>query len=160
MEERMESVIKKIAIVLVGIAGVVLAFMLVFTLSDVIMRAFGRPILGGFEIISFSGAVAIGFALPYTTIMKGHVLVDFVLERLSPKKRAAMETMTRVLSIFLFLWIAWNFFVYGLDLIRNKEVTQMFKMPFYPISFGLAFSCLIQCLALVLQLVRIQRGSR
>jgi hypothetical protein len=71
-----------------------------------------------------------------------------------------METMTRVLSIFLFLWIAWNFFVYGLDLIRNKEVTQMFKMPFYPISFGLAFSCLIQCLALVLQLVRIQRGSR
>lgn len=156
----MELVVRKTAIFLLAIAGVVLAFMLIFTLTDVVMRAMGRPILGGFEIISFSGAVAIGFALPYTTLMKGHVLVDFVLERLSPKGRAGMETITRLISILLFLWIGWNFFIYGIDLIKNKEVTQMFKMPFYPISFGLAFSCLIQCLALVLQVFRIRGGSR
>lgn len=156
----MDLMVRRLAIFLAAIAGVVLAFMLVFTLTDVIMRAVGRPILGGFEIISFSGAVAIGFALPYTTLMKGHVLVDFVLEMLSPKNRSRMQLVTRIVSILLFLWIAWNFFIYGVDLIRTKEVTQMFKMPFYPISFGLAFSCLVQCLALFSQALKLRGESR
>jgi TRAP-type C4-dicarboxylate transport system permease small subunit len=157
---RMELLIRRTAISLLVIAGVVLAFMLIYTLTDVVMRALGRPIVGGFEIISFSGAVAIGFALPYTTLMKSHVLVDFALEKLSPTRRAGMEKMTRIVSILLFLWIGYNFFDYGLDLIRNKDVTPMFKMPFYPISFGLAFVCLIQSLVLVMQLFRIREGSR
>ena len=156
----MEALIRRTAILLLVIASVVLAFMLIFTLADVLMRAVGRPILGGFEIISFSGAVAIGFALPYTTLKKSHVLVDFALEMLSQKGKARMETITRIVSILLFLWIGSNFFLYGLDLIRNKEVTPMFKMPFYPISFGLAFACLIQCLVLVTQVAKIREGSR
>ncbi len=155
----MESLVRKLSIFLAAIAGVVLAFMLIFTLTDVVSRAMGRPILGGFEVISFSGAVAIGFALPYTTLMKSHVLVDFVLEMLSARGRARMEIATRIVSLLLFLWIGWNFFTYGLDLIRTKEVTQMFKMPFYPISFGLAFSCLVQCLALVAQITKLKGAA-
>jgi len=33
----------------------------------------------------------------------------------------------------------------SLDLIKAKEVTPVFRMPYYPISFGLAFCCIIQC---------------
>jgi hypothetical protein len=46
--------------------------MLLFTLTNVVMRAFGKPI-GDFEIISFLGAVVIGFAIPYTSLHKGHI---------------------------------------------------------------------------------------
>jgi TRAP-type C4-dicarboxylate transport system permease small subunit len=160
MEERMELLVRRLAISLLMVAGVVLAFMLIFTLTDVITRAMGRPILGSFEIISFSGAVAIGFSLPWTTLMKSHVLVDFALDKLTKKGRARMETITRIVAILLFLWIGYNFFDYGLDLIRNKEVTPMFKMPFYPISFGLAFACLIQCLVLIMQVKKICKETR
>ena len=60
------------------ISGLTLAFMFFFTLTDVVMRAFGKPIVGDFEIISFLGAVVIGFAIPYTTLLKGHVTRRFL----------------------------------------------------------------------------------
>ena len=57
---------RKMCRFLLLISGLTLAFMLVFTLTDVIMRAFGKPIVGDYEVISFLGAVVVGFAIPYT----------------------------------------------------------------------------------------------
>ncbi len=56
-----------------------------------------------------------------------------------------MQVTTRVVSIALFLWMGWNFVVMSLDLIKSREVTPVFRLPYYPISFGLAFVCLVQC---------------
>ena len=55
------------------IAGITLAFMMLVTFTDVVMRIFGRPIVGTMEIISFCGAVVIGFAIPYWSWMEVHV---------------------------------------------------------------------------------------
>lgn len=140
------------------IAGLTLAFMFLFTLFNVIMRAFGKPIVGDFEIISFLGAVVFGLSIPYTSLLKGHVFVDFLIEKLSPKAGATMEVITRVLGIALFLWMSWNFITMSLDLIKSKEVTPVFQLPYYPISFGLAFSCIIECLTLALQIKLTIRG--
>jgi len=132
--------------------------MFLFTLTDVILRAFGKPVVGDFEIISFLGAVVIGFAIPYTSLMKGHISVDLVLEKLPKKASNGIQIATRILSIALFLWIGWYFVVMSLDLIRTKEVTPVFRLPYYPISFGLAFSCLIQCFPLFSQMMKIFGG--
>jgi TRAP-type C4-dicarboxylate transport system permease small subunit len=140
------------------ISGLTLAFMLLFTLLDVIMRAFGRPIVGDYEVISFLGAVVVGFALPYTSLLKSHVIVDFLLEKLSKTTGDAMQIATRIVSIALFLWMGWNFVVMSLDLIKSKEVTPVFRLPYYPISFGLAFCCVIQCLVLLSQIKELVGG--
>jgi len=140
------------------LSGLTLAFMLLFTLLDVIMRGFGRPIVGDYEVISFLGAVVVGFAIPYTSMLKGHVIVDFMLEKLSKSAGSAMQVATRILNIGLFLWMSWNFVVMSVDLIKSKEVTPVFRMPYYPISFGLAFACIIQCLVLLSQIKEIAGG--
>ena len=140
------------------IAGLTLAFMFAFTLLDVVMRAFGKPIVGDFEIVSFLGAVVVGFAIPYTSLVKGHVIVDFLIEKLPKNVGDAMQVATRILSIALFLWIGWNFVSMSLDLIKSKEVTPVFRLPYYPISFGLAFACIIQCFTLFSQIKEIVGG--
>lgn len=140
------------------IAGVTLAFMLVFTLTDVVLRAFGKPIAGDYEVISFLGAVVVGFSIPYTSLQKGHVYVDFLLEKISVKAGNILRVITRLLAIALFLWMGWNFIVMSLDLIKSKEVTPMFRWPYYPISLGLAFVCLIQCVTLLSQIMEIAGG--
>lgn len=137
------------------ISGLTLAFMFLFTLTDVIMRGFGKPIVGDFEVISFLGAVVIGFALPYTSMVKGHISVDAFMALLPAKLSDRIQVFTRVLAIALFLWIAWNFVLMSLDLIRNNEVTPVFRMPYYPISFGLAFCCLLQCVTFLTQIIKI-----
>jgi TRAP-type C4-dicarboxylate transport system permease small subunit len=139
------------------IAGLTLAFMLLFTLVDVVLRAFGKPIIGDYEVISFLGAVVVGFAIPYTSLQKGHVMVDFLLERIPKKAGNIMYMATRILSIVLFLWMGWNFVIMSLDLIKSREVTPVFRLPYYPISFGLALVCLIQCSTLLSQILLILR---
>jgi TRAP-type C4-dicarboxylate transport system permease small subunit len=137
------------------ISCLTLAFMFLFTLTDVVMRAFGKPIVGDFEIISFLGAVVIGFAIPYTSMAKGNINVDFLLTIFKGKVSDGIEVVTRIIGIALFLWIGWNFVLMSLDLIKTKEVTPVFRMPYYPISFGLAFCCLIQCFTFISQILEI-----
>jgi TRAP-type C4-dicarboxylate transport system permease small subunit len=150
--------VRKLCRILLLIAGLTLAFMFFFTLFDVAMRAFGKPIVGDFEIISFLGAVVFGFSIPYTTLLKGHVFVDFVIEKLPAKAGQTMQVFTRILGIALFLWMSWNFVIMSLDLIKSHEVTPVFRLPYYPLSFGLAFSCLVQCMTLLSQIIETVGG--
>jgi uncharacterized membrane protein len=55
------------------IAGIGLTFMILITVADVILRSFRRPILGTYELVAFSGAVVIGFSIPFTSWLKGYV---------------------------------------------------------------------------------------
>ncbi|TRZ77758.1 MAG: TRAP transporter small permease [Deltaproteobacteria bacterium] len=146
---------RKMCIFLLLIAGLALAFMLIFTLTDVVLRAFGMPIVGDYEIISYLGAVVVGFAIPYTSLLKGHIIVDFLLTKLPKNVGDVMQLATRILGIALFLWMGWNFVVMSLDLIKSKEVTPALRLPFYPISLGLAFCCIIQCFTFVSQIMKI-----
>ena len=69
------------------VGGLGLAIMMLVTLTDVVMRYVGRPIFGSMEIICFTSAIVIGFAIPYTSWTKGHIIVDFLLDMLSPTNR-------------------------------------------------------------------------
>jgi TRAP-type C4-dicarboxylate transport system permease small subunit len=149
---------QKMCKALLLLSGLTLAFMLLFTLANVILRAFGKPIVGDFEIISFLGAVVVGFAIPFTSLVKAHVIVDIMLEKVPKRFGDRMQVATRIVAIALFLWIAWNFVVMSVDLIKSHEVTPVFRLPYYPISFGLAFSCLIQCVVLISQIMKLAGG--
>jgi TRAP-type C4-dicarboxylate transport system permease small subunit len=150
---------RKLCRSLLLISGLTLAFMLLFTLTDVVMRAFGKPIVGDYEIISFLGAVVVGFAIPYTSLLKGHVIVDFLIEKLPKNVGDGMQVATRIMGIALFLWMGWNFVDMSLDLIKSKEVTPVFRLPYYPISFGLAFCCIVQCFTFFSQIKKIVGGQ-
>jgi hypothetical protein len=49
------------------IAGISLTFVMLLTVMDVVLRTLKRPIVGTYELVAFSGAVVIGFALPLTS---------------------------------------------------------------------------------------------
>ena len=137
------------------IGGVSLAFIMFLTVADIILRYFRRPILGTYEIVAFSGAVVIGFSLPYTSWMRGHVYVDFLILRFSQKLRNAINIVTRFLGIWLFIMIGWNLISYGMDLRKSGEVSLTLQIPFYPVAFGVGICCFIQCLVLFCDILKI-----
>jgi TRAP-type C4-dicarboxylate transport system permease small subunit len=141
------------------IAGSVLALMMAITLLDVIMRNLGHPIVGSVEIISFCGAVIIGFAIPYASWKKVHVYVDILVDKLNPRNRKVLNGVTRVLGITLFAFIGYNFILFGIDLMRTGEVSSSFKLPYYPIAWGLALSCFLESLTLVADFVKTVGGE-
>jgi TRAP-type C4-dicarboxylate transport system permease small subunit len=159
--KRLMTLVYKLDLSFQVISGVVLAFMMLVTLADIIMRAFGKPIVGGIELICFAGAVAIGFALPYSSYKKAHIYVDFLLEKLSLRSRTTLQVITKCVGVLLFLFIGYNFVLYGFDLIKTGEVSAGLRLPYYPITFGLAVSCFLESLTLLCDVMKlINRGER
>lgn len=158
--KRLTTFVRKVDISFEVVAGVVLAFMMIVTLSDVIMRAFGHPILGTVEIITFSGAIVIGFSLPYSSFMKTHVIVDLLTERLSPRAKAALGAVTKSMGLLFFVFVGYNFILFGLSLMKTGEVSPSFKIPYYPITFGLAVSCFLESFTLLLDMLKLLAGGQ
>ncbi len=142
-----------------AIAGSSLAFIMFLTVADIILRSLRRPIVGTFEIVAFSGAVVIGFSVPYTTWMRGHVYTDFVVLRFSQKMRNRINVFTKCLGIGIFFLIGWNLIKYGMDLRQSGEVSPTLTLPFYPVAYGLGVSCFIQCLVLGCDILKIFGGK-
>jgi TRAP-type C4-dicarboxylate transport system permease small subunit len=151
--------IKKIDSALYAIAGGVLVVMVLVTLCDVILRNFGHPITGSMEIIMYGGAIVFGFSVPFATFLKAQVRVDIIMNRLKDGPLRILNIMTRIAGLALFLFTAYNFFLYGLDTIKTGEVTASFRIPYYPIVFALSLSFLFQSLTILYDLIEVLRGE-
>jgi TRAP-type C4-dicarboxylate transport system permease small subunit len=151
--------VKKVSRFLNIIAGVALAFMMLVTVADVVLRFFRRPIVGTYELVALSGAVVVGFSIPFTSWQRGHIYVDFLIAKLSARARNIFHTVTRCLGIGLFSLIAWNLMSMGRDLYRSGEVSLTLQLPFYPVVYGVGISCLVQCLVLLCDIFKIWGGK-
>ena len=90
------NVLKFVSKVLNSIAGIAVTVMMLMTVADVLLRAGGHPIIGTFEIVSLLLALVIGFGIPQVSLDRGHVYMDFLLDKLSKRGKDVMNTFTRV----------------------------------------------------------------
>jgi TRAP-type C4-dicarboxylate transport system permease small subunit len=141
------------------IAGVVLSCMVTLTLFDVVLRNFGHPITGSMEFIQYGGCIVFGFSIPYGTMLGAQIIVDIVTEKLSPGKKRVIETITRCVGIALFLFIAYQFAKYGMDVRHTGERTASFKIPYYPFAFGLSICFVLQALTIACDLIKTVKGA-
>ena len=155
--KRFLDAVKGTSSVLGAVAAIALAFLMFLTVADVLLRIFGRPIVGTYELVALGGAIAIGLSLPLTSWVRGHIYVDSFVARLPPVPRAVFNVATRLLVLALFLLLGWNLVKYGLDLRRAGEVTPTLRVPFFPVALGVGGSCLIECLVMVTDIVKIFR---
>lgn len=141
------------------IGGMSLVLLMLLTVADVILRSFRRPIVGTYELVALSGALVIGFSIPFTSWGRGHIYVDFFIARFSGKVRGIFNILTRCLGIGLFVMIGWNLIRYGGDLYKSGEVSLTLQLPFYPVAYGLGICCFIQCLVLFCDMAKVLGGE-
>jgi TRAP-type C4-dicarboxylate transport system permease small subunit len=141
------------------IAAIVLSLMIILTAFDVVLRNFGHPITGSMEIIQYGGSLVFGFSIPYGTWLGAQVIVDLLTGKLSSRNRQILSAITRCIGIFLFLFIAYHFFMYGLDVKRTGELTASFKIPYYPFCFAISFSFLFQTFTIMCDLIKTVKGA-
>jgi TRAP-type C4-dicarboxylate transport system permease small subunit len=150
---------EKLSRLLNWIALSALTFIMLLTVADVVLRYFGRPIVGTFEVVGFCGAVIIAFSLPLTTWERGHIFVDFLTVKMSKGAKKWLDLSTRLLCIALFAVIGWNLFIYSHKLMSSGEVSLTIQLPFYPFSYGVGVCCFLQCFVLVGDIVKIFGGT-
>lgn len=147
------SLIRGLSRLMYSIAGVALASIMFLTVADVILRAFRRPIVGTYEIVSLLGAVVIGFSIPQTTIEKGHVLMDFLTGRLPFAGQRFFFFLARSLAIFTFFILGWNLWTLGMDLKQTGTVSLTLKIPEFPVALGISICSFIECLVLASDMI-------
>ena len=124
-----------------GLAGLGLLTMMVVTCADVILRAFGHPLRGAYDIVRIAAGVTISCGLPYTTAVKGHVAVEWFFHRLGQRGRVVVDTLIRVLIMGLFGLFAWGLVRYGNGLRDGGEVSMTLQLPVFWVPYVMAFSC-------------------
>ncbi|MFO7459499.1 MAG: TRAP transporter small permease [Desulfatiglandales bacterium] len=133
-------------------AGISLLGMTALTFADVVLRMFRRPILGTYEIVEFLGAAVAAFAMAHTTLQRAHVAVEVIVMRLSMGLQKAIYVITHLLSIFLFVLLAYECIRYGNDFRIYGEVSMTLRFPFYPILYGMSVASVAVCLVLLMDL--------
>jgi len=157
--ETLFRILVKVSKILSLIGGAALTFMMFLTVADVVLRAGGHPILGTYELVSLSLAIVIGFSIPKVSLERGHVFMEILLEKLSKRDRAIMNTFTRVLGAVLFGIIAYNLLLIGKEYHMSGEVSSTLKIPFYPVVYFVGICCFVECLVFLSDILKVWRGE-
>jgi TRAP-type C4-dicarboxylate transport system permease small subunit len=137
-----------------ALAGTAVVAMMILTCADVILRLFRHPVPGTYEIIGFLGTVVISFSLAYTSLEKGHIAVELLIEKLPRRIRAGIESATSLMGAALFALITLQSIAYAVDLKRSGEVSVTLTMPIYPFIYGIALGSGLLCLVLLVESLR------
>ncbi len=147
----------------VGVAFLV-AMMLLTTVDVGLRYALNRPITGSYELTQFMMTILVAFGLAYTAVHKGHINVDMVIIRLSPRVQAVTNATTCLLSLGVFALVAWQSIKYGESLRLAGLTSAQLLVPIYPFVFVIAFGSILLCLVFVYNLLeylgKVVEGSR
>jgi TRAP-type C4-dicarboxylate transport system permease small subunit len=153
--KKFSDALRWISKVLSAVAGISLTFMMLLTVADVLLRAGGHPIIGTYEISALALGLVIGFGIPQVSLDRGHVYMEFLLDKFSTRGKDLMMTFTRLLCLMLFAFIGYNLLNVAAGFQASGEVTATIKLPIYPVAYGVAVCCFLQCAVFVLDILKI-----
>ncbi|MCX5824136.1 MAG: TRAP transporter small permease, partial [Deltaproteobacteria bacterium] len=80
----------------------------------------------------------VSFALALTSLEKGHIAVEILMEKLPPRVQVGIETVTSLIGASLFGLLTWQSLIYAADMRQSGEVSVTLTMPIYPFIYGIA----------------------
>ena len=128
---------------LLWIAGLFLLAMITISGANIVLRLFGLPIRGTFELMGYFGAVVTAMALGYTQIKRGHIAVDIVVLRFSEKTQRILLAVNHLVCMAFFIIVTLQVYKYATTLWETGEVTETLQIVYYPFTYAVALGCLI-----------------
>ncbi len=146
----MKKTIRKINRFVAGIGAFFLIPLMLITAADVVARdVFNRPVPGTVELSQYMLAVFILLGIAYTQQEKGNVAVTMLTSKFSPRTQAVVSVIGTLLSLFIFVLLAWQGLVLGME---EKAVSDMLRVPQSPFKLLVAVAAFLTCLELVIDL--------
>ncbi len=128
---------------------VILIGMMLLTVVDVIGRKFfDAPITGSYELTEFMLALIVFFSVGYTQIQKGHIAMEALVSRFSPRAQAITDSIVYLISIGLGAVLTWQLVAHAKRTYIGKHETGVLHLPLYPFLIAAAFGCLLYSIVL------------
>ena len=139
---------------LAALTGASILVMVALTCVDVVMRLFGRPVFGVYDMVYVCGAVGMACALPYTTALKGHVAIEYFLHKCGRRWRAGVESAVRLPGAALFCLLAVETARTGGKMYGRGDVSATLQLPVFWLMHVIAFCCAVTAAVIVHDLVK------
>lgn len=153
--EKFEKFVNRFSQYLNCVAGIGLIIMAMLAVADIIgNKVFKFPLPGGIEVVGFLGVVVTAFSISQTQILRGHIEVEFVVDRLPKKAKRIIYIFVYFCLLILWAVIAWRSYDFGRILQTTGEVSMTERIPFYPFVYAISFCCILTFLVVVLQLIK------
>jgi TRAP-type C4-dicarboxylate transport system permease small subunit len=142
------------------IAIVILVAMMLFTVLNVVLRAFfNRPIPGDVELIEIA-MVCTGFlGLAWCAVKERHIRVDLLVQFFPKRAQGIIDTIGYIGALGACVIIAWQSINEGLANREMETATASLNIPIFPFYWVTAAGYSLLCFALLVLIVRaIRKG--
>jgi TRAP-type C4-dicarboxylate transport system permease small subunit len=94
-------------------------------------KLFDAPIQGDMELLMMGAAVGSAAFLPLCELHDHHIKVDALTTWMSPRGRAALDTLAHALLLAVALLLTWRTTLYTLEAHENMEVSTLLLVPIW-----------------------------
>jgi TRAP-type C4-dicarboxylate transport system permease small subunit len=157
--DKLRRFVSRLTAIMAVIAGVTLVSVMLMTVLDVILRYFGRPITGIYDMVALGGAIVIGFSMPLATERKVHVYMELGLQAYGRTMKQILKLFTRFIVFGISFIAAWNLIRLGIGFRQTGEVSLTIQIVYYPIAIGLGICFFIQMLVIAMQIPQVFSGG-
>jgi TRAP-type C4-dicarboxylate transport system permease small subunit len=131
--------------------------MVLITVTDILLRLLGHPIIGAYDMVRVAGAVSMACALPYVTAVKGHVAIEYFFQKMHLLGRNIVDRVLNLVGISLFILLAVEAFNAGTKMKIRGEVTATLQMPVFWVFWVIAVCCFMVALVIFYNLMQPRR---
>ena len=114
---------------------------------------FGNPLKGTVDIVSLLGALVIAGAIAYTQVLKGHIRITLLVERLPDRIQYIIKSLVDLLGFSLFAIVCWQTILFARDTAEIGELSEVLKIPLTPFAVVVSVGCLALTLVLLVDLI-------
>lgn len=146
---------------LARIAASILAVLCVTTFADVVARYFlNAPFTFTVEATELAMGLIVYLGVGLVTHENEHVSADVVTSRLPHGLRAAVGLATNVLALAFLAVMVWRVWLRAADLLAKGDITQIWRIPIWPVAFAMAFGAVFFISGVLLHILAAPRRVR
>ncbi len=136
-KSRAMQIITWISKFLCFISATALGIMMFVSIADVIGRSAMHPIKGIFEMVGLLMVIAGCLGLGYCQLVKGNIQISLVTDRLKPRWKSLILTISLFASIAVCILICWQVGVRMMENTTNGPAGQTMDLrwPVWPFMF-------------------------
>jgi TRAP-type C4-dicarboxylate transport system permease small subunit len=134
--------------------GVALLSLTGIACANMLMRPFGSPFKGAYELVGFFGALVVALPLGYAQIYRSHIAVDILATQYSTRTKRIMNAISSFFCTIFFILVAWQSFIYATAIWKRGETSETLRIVYYPFVYVVALCCLLLALVLMIDFIK------
>lgn len=138
----------------IWIGGIALLTMIGIACINMLLRPLGAPLKGAYELVGFTGALTVAFALGYAQITRAHIAVDVLATRYSKRTLRIVNAISSFLCMIFFALVAWQVAVFATTIWKRGETSETLRIIYHPFVYLVSICCGLLALVLLIDFLK------